>query len=69
VLVGVNGLNLAAFRAFAGDLATELAPDVAAVREWCLAARTSRREAGAHGFTPAARPSPQEGGDKAVSPG
>ncbi len=39
VLVGVNGLNLPAFLAFAGGLATELAPDAAAIADWCLAAR------------------------------
>lgn len=38
VLVGVNGLNLPAFREFADGFAVELAPDAAQVTEWCLAA-------------------------------
>lgn len=36
VLVGVNALNLPAFLAFAGGLATALPPDPALVRDWCL---------------------------------
>ncbi len=35
VLVGVNGLNLAAFLAFAGEEATALPTDVASVVQWC----------------------------------
>ncbi|RAP40739.1 3-dehydroquinate dehydratase [Rhodovulum viride] len=38
VLTGVNGLNLAAFEAFAGGLARPLAPDVGAVLDWLAAA-------------------------------
>ncbi len=38
VLVGVNGLNLPAFLAFAGEIATELTPDAGSVADWCLAA-------------------------------
>lgn len=44
VLVGVNGLNLAAFLAFAGDDAVALPTDVASVVEWCLRSLTSRAE-------------------------
>ncbi|MCO5130158.1 MAG: DUF2478 domain-containing protein [Xanthobacteraceae bacterium] len=40
VLVGVNGLNLPAFLAFAGGMALELPPDAAAVADWCFAMRT-----------------------------
>lgn len=36
VLVGVNGLNLPALRAFAGDFLVELPPDRRAVRAWAL---------------------------------
>lgn len=39
VLVGVNGLNLPAFQAFADGLAQALPQDVAQVMEWCLRAR------------------------------
>jgi hypothetical protein len=35
ILVGVNGLNLAAFLAFAGEGATALPTDVASVVHWC----------------------------------
>jgi len=35
VVVGVNGLNLAAFLAFAGDEAVALPSDVASVVQWC----------------------------------
>ncbi len=38
VLVGVNALNLPAFRAFAGELAQELPGDVARVADWGLQA-------------------------------
>jgi hypothetical protein len=41
VLVGVNGLNLPAFLAFAGGCATELLPNAAVVGDWCLAARVT----------------------------
>lgn len=37
VLVGVNGLNLPAFRAFAGGLETALPADPAQVAAWCRA--------------------------------
>lgn len=36
VLVGVNGLNLPVFEAFADGLATALPPDTAQVAQWCL---------------------------------
>lgn len=36
VLVGINGLNLPAFREFAGGMALELAPDAARITDWCL---------------------------------
>lgn len=36
VLVGVNGLNLAAFMAFAEGLSQTLPTDLAAAAEWCL---------------------------------
>lgn len=39
VLIGVNGLNLAAFQEFVGDLADHLAPDADQIVAWC------RREA------------------------
>ena len=39
VLVGVNGLNLEAFDAFAGGLAQHLPAEEAGVLDWCLAAR------------------------------
>ena len=35
ILVGVNGLNLAAFLSFAGEEATALPTDVASVVHWC----------------------------------
>ena len=35
ILVGVNGLNLAAFLAFAGEEALALPTDVASVVQWC----------------------------------
>ena len=35
VLLGVNGLNLPAFEAFAGGLSAALPPDEAAVLDWC----------------------------------
>lgn len=38
VLVGVNGLNLSAFQAFAGDAAQALPPDPDAVADWVRAA-------------------------------
>jgi nucleoside-triphosphatase THEP1 len=38
VLIGVNGLNLAAFFAFAGDAAHALQADVSTVADWCKAA-------------------------------
>lgn len=38
VLVGVNGLNLPEFLAFAGGMAQALPGDAAAAAEWCLAA-------------------------------
>lgn len=41
VLVGVNGLNLPAFLAFAEGLAAELRPEPEAVAAWCLAARAT----------------------------
>ncbi|MFZ1470515.1 MAG: DUF2478 domain-containing protein [Paracoccaceae bacterium] len=37
VLVGVNGLNLPEFLAFADDMAQALPSDAAAVVDWCLA--------------------------------
>ena len=46
VLVGVNGLNLAAFLAFAGDEAVALPTDISSVVEWCrqsVAAKTDSR--------------------------
>lgn len=39
VLVGVNGLNLPAFLAFADGMALKLAPDAASIADWCLDAR------------------------------
>ena len=39
VLVGVNGLNLEAFQAFAGGMAQPLPADAARVLDWCLAVR------------------------------
>lgn len=45
LLVGVNGLNLAAFLAFAGDLAVALPTDISSVVEWCrhsVVAKTDR---------------------------
>ncbi|MFZ5674390.1 MAG: DUF2478 domain-containing protein [Pseudomonadota bacterium] len=39
VLLGVNGLNLAAFLAFADGMAVKLAPDAASIADWCLRAR------------------------------
>lgn len=41
VLVGVNGLNLPVFEAFADGLAQALPYDVAQVAQWCLQARLS----------------------------
>jgi len=38
VLIGVNGLNLAAFLSFAGEAAHALPADVAIVADWCKAA-------------------------------
>jgi hypothetical protein len=46
VLVGVNGLNLAAFLAFAGDEAVALPTDIASVIQWCrqsMVAKTGSR--------------------------
>lgn len=40
VLVGVNGLNLAAFLAFAGEAAQALQADVFTVTNWCKSAAT-----------------------------
>jgi hypothetical protein len=37
VLIGVNGLNLAAFLAFAGEEVTALPPDAPSVAAWCMA--------------------------------
>ena len=48
VLVGVNGLNLPAFREFAGGMATELAPDAAHVTDWCLSALADTRRSHIH---------------------
>lgn len=39
VLLGVNGLNLPAFLAFADGMAVKLAPDAASIADWCLRAR------------------------------
>lgn len=39
VLVGVNGLNLPAFLAFADGMAVKLAPDADSIAEWCLHTR------------------------------
>lgn len=39
VLVGVNGLNLPAFLAFADGMAEKLVPDTAYITDWCLRAR------------------------------
>lgn len=36
VLLGVNGLNLPVFEAFAGGLATALPPDEATALNWCV---------------------------------
>jgi len=38
VLIGVNGLNLAAFLVFAGEAAQALQADVSTVVDWCKAA-------------------------------
>ncbi len=38
VLIGVNGLNLAAFLVFAGETAHALQADVSTVTEWCKSA-------------------------------
>ncbi|MFN3846103.1 MAG: DUF2478 domain-containing protein [Paracoccaceae bacterium] len=38
VLIGVNGLNLAAFLAFAGEAAHALQADVSTIADWCNAA-------------------------------
>lgn len=38
VLIGVNGLNLAAFLVFAGDAAHALHADASTVTEWCRSA-------------------------------
>lgn len=38
VLIGVNGLNLAAFLAFAGEDVTPLNTEVMAISDWCKAA-------------------------------
>ncbi|MDS9469509.1 DUF2478 domain-containing protein [Paracoccus sp. MBLB3053] len=35
ILIGVNGMNLPAFRAFAGAMAVELPPDAMSVLNWC----------------------------------
>jgi Protein of unknown function (DUF2478) len=37
VLIGVNGLNLAAFLAFAGEEVTALPSDERAIADWCKA--------------------------------
>lgn len=42
VLVGVNGLNLTAFREFADGLAELLPPEITVVAEWCLKAGVRR---------------------------
>ncbi|MFN3575971.1 MAG: DUF2478 domain-containing protein [Tabrizicola sp.] len=44
VLVGVNGLNLAAFLAFAGDEAVALPTDIASVVQWCRQSVVARPE-------------------------
>ena len=41
VLVGVNGLNLPAFMAFAGGMAERLSPDRAALAAWCAGAASA----------------------------
>ncbi len=41
VLVGVNALNLSALEAFAGGLATELAPDLAILSAWVAEAKAA----------------------------
>lgn len=40
VLIGVNGLNLAAFLAFAGEEVSPLPADAVIVADWCKAAIT-----------------------------
>jgi hypothetical protein len=40
VLVGVNGLNLAAFLAFAGNETVGLRADLDCIADWCLASRS-----------------------------
>lgn len=37
VLIGVNGLNLAAFLAFAGESVTPLSTDALSIATWCMA--------------------------------
>ncbi|WP_370654107.1 DUF2478 domain-containing protein [Pseudotabrizicola sp.] len=43
VLIGVNGLNLAAFLAFAGEDVSPLSAEPATVANWCKAALTKER--------------------------
>ncbi|MFN7223049.1 MAG: DUF2478 domain-containing protein [Paracoccaceae bacterium] len=44
VLIGVNGLNLAAFLAFAGEAAHALQADVSTIADWCNAALAVQKE-------------------------
>lgn len=44
VLIGVSGLNLADFLAFAGDTGTHLAPERDAIVSWCRGAIKQRAE-------------------------
>lgn len=44
VLVGVNGLNLAALLAFAGSDVVGLAADTESVAAWCMAGRTLKQQ-------------------------
>ena len=58
VLVGVNGLNLPAFLAFADGMALELTPDAARVADWCFAllAETGSRNEPQSGAAETSRP-------------
>ncbi|MCB6178769.1 DUF2478 domain-containing protein [Rhodobacter sp. Har01] len=42
VLIGVNGLNLAAFLAFAGEATRALPSDIGSIVTWCALARTAK---------------------------
>lgn len=44
VLVGLNGLNLDAFRIFAGEMACQLPPEPAALREWAECVTAFQRQ-------------------------